>query len=253
MIRHSCRALRFVRSSHDYNSDILKFVASNTLISDSAVYKGKLYELTVQRELYNKLRIGQLDVVGGAHDGGVDIKALWSLFPIFQGALDAGVIKEPSLPLKGTRINNTLVKPLVNQYDIKNKIAPSIEVLVQCKAYVSKISPKEIRELAGTYLSLTAKNKASLSTIPIMCSPQLPTSSSLKLLEKLNIPFLYLRINTLRHGSLNDFELTNTGQLMGYLMNPILKGYLEGSGFEEWMKFELYNNAMNHSQDKDFI
>ncbi|KAL3234819.1 Required for respiratory growth protein 7, mitochondrial [Nakaseomyces bracarensis] len=238
----TCFRLFSVRRLSSCSDDILRFIRDNRAISGSTVHKGTLYELTVERELRRKLLMEQLNVVGGANDGGVDLTCKWPVGSIYKRCLARTVISGPSLPMKGARLNGRLIRPLINQ--VAGTTSPSaltIDGVVQCKAFTGKISPKEIRELAGTFLSLYPNRKSDGSGVAIMCSPHLLTPSSIKLIDQLSIPFLYLRIDTLRMLNSEDYDINNSGNLLGHMSNQVLKHYLAGTGFEEWMKFELYN------------
>lgn len=233
----------FLRRLSGGDNAILKFLRENRAIEGTTVHKGTLYELTVERELRRKLLMQELEVVGGANDGGVDLTGKWPLGSIYRNCINKSVITEPKLPLKGSRINGKLIKPLINRLQTDPEESRlTIDAVVQCKAFTSKISPKEIRELAGTFLSLyPTKQKSDSLGLAIMCSPHLLTTSSIKLIDQLNIPFIYLRIETLQPTDSEEYDLSNSGHLQGYMVNQVLKHYLSRTGFEEWMKFELYN------------
>lgn len=234
-----------MRKFSSSNDSILRFLRDNKAIVGSTVHKGTLYELTVERELRRKLLMQDLDVVGGSNDGGVDLTCKWPVSLIYQNCIAKSAITEPKLPLKGSRINGKLIRPLINHMDNGPLSALTMDALVQCKAFTSKISPKEIREMAGTFLSIFPnKRKSDALGLAIMCSPHLLTPSSIKLIDQLTVPFLYLRIETLQLINSEEYDILNSGQLRGYMANQVLKQYLVGTGFEEWMNFELYNEIL---------
>ena len=113
---------------------------------------------------------------------------------------------------------------------------------MQCKAFnKSKVTPKEFRELIGTFNSMVPRRKWK-SSVMIMCSPHLLTPDGLKLINNINISLIYLRIGQLNKKSDDSFDLVQGGKLLNYYENDTANKLLLGCGINECLKLGLNNN-----------
>ncbi|CCD24875.1 Rrg7p NDAI_0E00590 [Naumovozyma dairenensis CBS 421] len=237
--------LRTICKRWVHNDSIISFIRNNAAISQSTVFQGTLYELTVLRELAEKLGMTSLEKVGGAHDGGVDIKGTWPISNLYK-KLEAitHISDELSTIPKRSKVNGRVFRPLIHRINddilLGKQFAP-LKVLVQAKAFrTTKVSPKELRELVGTFSSMVPDTKRN-STIILMCSPHMLTKDSLNLINNVKLPLIYLRIEMLR--SLNDgsYDIEKSGTLLNYYENEYASKLLEGLSIQRWLTLKLYD------------
>ncbi|AQZ17826.1 RRG7 (YOR305W) [Zygosaccharomyces parabailii] len=231
---------RLTLKRYTWNEAILQFIKQNQDISHSSVFKGTLYEHTVMRELNEKLAMKELQKVGGANDRGVDIKGQWPLDIIFRKTVPIVHLEQNAIPTRCT-IHGTSLKPLSKKLQENGGKLDPIKVLVQCKAFsFSKVSPRELRELLGTFASVVPDTQRK-RTIIMMCSPNLLTKEGLSLVNALRVPLIYLRIEMLRQSG-GAYDLCNSGRLLNYYENDYAAALLQGCGIKEWLKLSLYKN-----------
>ncbi|CCC68167.1 hypothetical protein NCAS_0B00830 [Naumovozyma castellii] len=226
----------YIRCIH--NDTLRNFIDQNRLISKSTVFQGNLYEFTVLRELDEKLGMINLSKVGGAHDGGRDIKGMWPIFQLYEEKISNGNATSnlENIP-KRTRVNGSLLKPLIHKYNehATDTILPALKVLIQCKALsTTKVSPKELRELIGTFSSMV-DSKHKNTTIAMMCSPHLLTKDGLTLINNIKMPLIYTRIEMLRPIGDNIYDIENSGKLINYYENEYAEQLLQGFGIKNWI------------------
>lgn len=235
--------LRQLEHSSTHNSVLTKFINENQNIMNSTVFQGNLYEYTVMRELHHKLFMSDLNKTGGAHDGGVDITANWNLREMYKRVQEVVDLKkmypQGTIPEK-VKLKSGTLTPLVHKITHKEDI--KLNVLIQCKAFnKAKVTPKEFRELIGTYNSMVPRKKWK-STVMIMCSPHLLTPDGLKLINNIDISLIYLRISQLNKSSDIAFDLDKSGKLLNYYENDAANKLLQGCGVKECLKLNLYND-----------
>lgn len=218
------------------NNAISQFIRQNQEISQSTVFQGTLYELTVMRELSEKLNMSQLQKVGGSHDRGVDIRGQWPLNYLF-GQVNK-VVSLDDVP-KRCKIHGTTLKPLRRKIDENDGKLDPLKALVQCKAFSdSKVSPREFRELVGTFASLVPDSQRNHSII-MMSSPNLLTRDGLSLINTIKVPLIYLRIEMLQRMG-DNYDMEKSGRLLNYYENDYAAALLQGCGVKEWLKLSLY-------------
>lgn len=228
-----------------YNNVLSKYIDENINIVNSTLFQGTLYEYVVMRELHEKLYMEDINKVGGAHDGGVDLTAKWNISQMYRRAKDELNLSE-MYPLdripKRIRFQNSNITPLIHKVDKENDPNDvKLNALVQCKAFnKSKVTPREFRELIGTYISMIPRRKWK-SSVMLMCSPHLLTSDGLKLINSLEISLIYLKINQLSRLETNKFDLVNSGKIENYYENDFASKLLMGCGVKECLKAGLYN------------
>lgn len=226
------------------NAAIESYISQNKKTVGSTVFQGTLYENVAMRELHDKLHMRNLELIGGAHDGGVDIIGDWPISPIYS-KMEQLLGEYPEDIPKRCAVNGARLTPIVNKIRTDGEIKP-LQTFIQCKALASsKVSPKELRELVGTFSSLVASSKRDKSVV-IMCSPHLLTKDGLKLINNVRIPLIYLRIEMLR--LLNDqelaYDLENSGQLLNYFENEYARKLLQGCRIDEWLKLGIYSRKI---------
>ncbi|CCE64575.1 hypothetical protein TPHA_0I00690 [Tetrapisispora phaffii CBS 4417] len=225
------------------NDNLVKYIKDNELIKDSKVFQGTLYEYTVIRELEQKLLMNQLKKVGGAHDGGVDITGKWAVGKIFHSLQDRNLINIDNHTPKRFVINDRSAMPIYQKFIGQNAVKNPrpLDILVQCKAFsLSKIGPKHIRELVGTYWSKVSPKKVN-RTFMMICSPHLPTREGLKLLNSCNIPLLYVQVGMLNLMN-NEYDLEKSGSLLNYYENEYASKLLQNIGIKEWLRLKGHKN-----------
>ncbi|CAI4036590.1 hypothetical protein SMKI_15G4380 [Saccharomyces mikatae IFO 1815] len=224
------------------NSAIQVYIKQNAAVAHSTVFQGNLYEYTVMRELSEKLQMTRLRKIGGAHDGGVDVKGYWPVDDIYWKTSSLIPSLEMTDNMKRTNSQNGFVlKPL--KYRIIDHTFEPLKVLAQCKAFTkSKLSPREFRELVGTFTSLVSHNQRN-KTVCIMCSPHLLTKDSLKLINNISLPMIYLRVEMLKEKADGDFDLMNSGRLVNYYENSYASTLLQDCKISEWLKLGMYQNS----------
>ncbi|CAB4252937.1 similar to Saccharomyces cerevisiae YOR305W RRG7 Protein of unknown function [Maudiozyma barnettii] len=224
------------------NAAIERYISLNKHTAGSTVFQGTLYENIAMREMSQKLGMTNLERIGGAHDGGVDITGDWSVVPIYKKMEQVLGPYRDKIPKRCT-VNGARLSPIANKIESGNEVT-SLRALVQCKAFTSsKVTPKELRELVGTFGSLV-NNSERDKFVVIMCSPHLLTKDGLKLINGLRIPLIYLRIGMLRllQGQENyDFE--NSGKLINYFENEYAMQLLQGCRVNEWIDYDIYKNV----------
>lgn len=228
------RFVRFVGNiSTEYSNpsrQINDFIRSNQKIAQSSVFQGTLYELTVMKELANKLLMSNLSKVGGANDKGVDIIGDWNVNGISQKM-------------------NTLLK---NNKDVKflSERNP-FGIFVQCKAFKhTKVSPRDLRELVGTYTALAGQSffgekdiANTKQNLIFMCSPNLLTPQGIKLINTVRIPIIYIRIQLLPVTNIpfSEEELNkNLGQLLNYYENIYAQEILQDCFIDNWLNLKMF-------------
>lgn len=234
--------LQQVKNKNLYDDILTNFISQNQSIINSTVFQGTLYEYTVMRELHVKLFMDNVNKVGGAHDGGVDITSTWNINRI-RGRVGTVMDLDKLYPRdkipKRIKLHSGTVTPLIHK--IANDENINLDVLVQCKAFNnSKVSPREFRELIGTYNSMVPRRKWK-SSVMIMCSPHLLTPDGLKLINSIDISLIYLRIGQLNKTAGNSFDLANSGKLLNYYENETANRLLLGCGINECLKLGLCN------------
>ncbi|CAR28808.1 ZYRO0F12430p [Zygosaccharomyces rouxii] len=218
------------------NDAILQFIRQNQEISQSSVFQGTLYEHTVMRELSGKLSMNQLQKIGGSHDRGVDIRGQWPLDFVFGQVTK--VVPLDAVP-KRCKIHGTTLKPLRCKIEENDGKLDPLKALVQCKAFSgSKVSPREFRELVGTFASIVPDSQRNRSVI-LMCSPNLLTKEGLSLINTVKVPLIYLRIEMLQRIG-DNYDVDNSGRLLNYYENDYAAALLQGCGIKEWLKLSLY-------------
>lgn len=222
-------------------NSLSNFIRDNQTIINSTVFQGTLYELVTMKELKNKLGMESLVQVGGAHDGGVDILGKWALNPIFTKMNSLFKLSENygvNIPLKD-KIGKLTIEPLYHRL-ITDKIV-KLDTIIQCKSLTkSKLAPREVREIMGTFVSKIPIRKRK-STIAFICSPNLLTKDAIKIINELPIPLIYLRISQLERIDKNDFDLEKTGHLLNYYENDYAQKLLQNCGIRELIKTTLGN------------
>ncbi|CCH59128.1 hypothetical protein TBLA_0B02860 [Henningerozyma blattae CBS 6284] len=234
--------------SPNYNAIILKFIEENKATSTSTVFQGTLYEYTVMRELSNKLLMKDLNKIGGAGDKGIDIVGSWPIYPIYEKMNPIFKLSEDKI-LKRTKINGAFVKPLRNKLEEENANMKPINIAVQCKAFrTSKVSPRDLRELVGTYTSLFANPSGKYNKAPIiifMCSPNLLTKDGINLINSVSIPLIYLRVNMIpslgNQYIYNETTLQEQGHIVNYYENLHASKLLQSCGIKEWLNLRAYD------------
>lgn len=235
--------LRQLENKYLYDGILTNFVNQNQNIVNSTVFQGTLYEYTVMRELHGKLFMDNVNKVGGAHDGGVDITSTWNINKIHkrvENVMDLSKLYPRDKIPKKIKLHSGTVNPLIHK--IANDENINLDVLVQCKAFnKSKVTPREFRELIGTFNSMVPRSKWK-SSVMIMSSPHLLTPDGLKLINSLDISLIYLRIGQLTKNSDNSFDLANSGKLLNYYENETANRLLLGCGINECLKLGLCND-----------
>lgn len=238
---HICRITS--RRWFDHEA-ISQFIRNNKEIENSTVFQGNLYEYTVMRELSKKLKIDKLKKIGGANDGGVDLIGKWPLKIIFGRMNQTLNLENNEVPITN-KCNGVTVKPLYHILTGKKPKDLSLNVLVQCKGFTSsKVSPKELRELVGTYTSRAKSFSRSKKTVMIMCSPNMLTKEGLNLINSVPIPLMYLRIDMIKQIK-NEYDIDNSGKLFNYYENYYASLLLQNLGIGEWLKLKLYDKCAN--------
>lgn len=219
------------------NDAIRNYIEQNRPIAQSTVFQGSLYEYTVMRELQNKLAMTQLKKIGGANDRGVDIKGYWRIDRIYQAMNPILLLDQFDVP-KRCKINGAVFKP----FRFKIPTEPKLKILVQCKAFTySKVAPKELRELVGTFASLVPASQRN-KTVLMMCSPNMLTKEGLNLINSIRMPLIYLRIEMLQFKD-NDYDVS-TGRLLNYYENEYAAEFLQGCGIKEWIKLSMFKRQV---------
>lgn len=223
------------------NDAIEQYILNNKSIQGSTVFQGTLYENVVMRELGQKLEMTSLERVGGAHDGGVDVTGEWNIAHI-RSKMDKLLGAYPDHIPKTRSINGVRLSPVVNKLKQGKEVLP-FQTLIQCKAFTSsKIAPKELRELVGTFSS-RVPHKERDKTIMFMCSPHVLTADGVKLMNELRLPLIYLQISLLRFLTDNDqLDLDNSGHILSYYENDYAMKFLEGCRVPEWLKLRAYRH-----------
>lgn len=194
------------------------------------------------KELKDKLGLENLVQVGGAHDGGVDILGKWTLDPIFSKMNTLFKLDQPYnvVPLK-EKLGKLTIQPLYHKLlEGRNSSKPvKLDAIVQCKSLTkSKLAPREIREIMGTFISKIPIRKRK-STIAFICSPSLLTKDAIKIINELPIPLVYLRISQLERIGKNEFDLKGTGHLLSYYENDYSQKLLQNCGIKEMITMNL--------------
>lgn len=226
-----------------YNDLLAKYINENKNIMHSTVFQGSLYEHVVMRELSTKLLMEDLKKVGGAHDGGVDILAKWDLKKIYS-SVSKDVDLSKMYPLdkipKRVKLKSRVLSPVIHKLTKGDNV--EMNVLIQCKSFnKSKVSPREFRELIGTYNALVPPKRWK-SCIMVMCSPHLLTPDGLKLINSIDWSLIYLRIGQIYQFSDKSFDLYNSGKLLNYYENNVTSKLFKGCGIQEFLKLGLYDN-----------
>lgn len=219
---------------------IQRYIVANEGIANSTVFQGTLYELTVMRELMEKLRMEHMQVVGGSYDGGVDIRGRWDVTPIIT-EVDRHIHFE-ELP-KRIKVNNTTIKPW------RHRVKPSkyLDCYVQCKAFNSeKITGRQVRELIGVFAMQVPLSKRS-SSIMIMSAPTLFTKDGITLFNEAQIPMIFTRVEMISALGNGNFDVENSGKLLQYYENDYASKLLANCGIKEWLKLRAYE-AINKNQ-----
>lgn len=227
------------------NAAIENYISQNRRTVGSTVFQGTLYETVTMRELHDKLEMNNLELVGGAHDGGVDIIGDWPISSIYT-RMEQMLGEYPENIPKRCTVNGARLSPLVNKIKTDDQIKP-LRAFIQCKALSSnKVSPKELRELVGTFSSLVSISDRDKSVV-IMCSPHLLTKDGLKLINSVRMPLIYLRIEMLRLLKDQEFkyDLENSGQLVNYFENEYAMKLLQGCRINEWLKLGMYSKKVD--------
>lgn len=225
------------------NQAIGRFISLNKHTIGSTVFQGTLYESVLMREISQKLCMTNLERIGGAHDGGVDIVGTWPVNKIYDATTALLGASDIEIPKRST-VNGTRLIPLINKFRENDQVDP-LKVLVQCKAFkASKVTPKELRELVGTFTSMVPNSEKD-KTIIMMCSPHLLTKDGLKLINNIRLPLIYLRVELLRYiDDQNKFDIENSGKLLNYFENEYATKLLLGCRISEWFKLSMYNNKI---------
>ncbi|SMN20516.1 similar to Saccharomyces cerevisiae YOR305W RRG7 Protein of unknown function [Maudiozyma saulgeensis] len=232
--------LTYVQVRKITNAAIERYVSLNKHTTGSTVFQGTLYENIAMREMSQKLGMINLERVGGAHDGGVDVTGDWSVVPIYKKMERVLGPYRDKIPKRCT-VNGARLTPIASKIESGSEILP-LRALVQCKAFTSsKVTPKELRELVGTFGSLVTNSNRD-KTVVIMCSPHLLTKDSLKLINGLRIPLIYLRIEMLQFlQGQEKYDFENSGKLINYFENEYAMRLLQGCRIDEWVKYDIYN------------
>ncbi|CDO95717.1 unnamed protein product [Kluyveromyces dobzhanskii CBS 2104] len=212
-----------------------QYIAANDGIVNSTVFQGTLYELTVVRELMDKLRIGNMQVVGGSYDGGIDIRGKWDISPLTE-AIETKIQFEP-LP-KRLNLQKSSLKP----WRHKMKPGKFLDCYVQCKAFSSdKVTGRQVRETIGAFamgVPITKRN----SSIMIMSSPTLFTRDGIRLFNEANIPMIFTQVEMIKKLADGSFDVEDSGQLQHYYENDHASKLLANCGIKEWLKLEGYRD-----------
>ncbi|CCK71372.1 Rrg7p KNAG_0G03150 [Huiozyma naganishii CBS 8797] len=226
---------------HIHNDTIRSFIELNKLIAHSTLFQGNLYEHVVMREVQNKLLIDNIEKIGGAHDGGVDLQGLWSVHEIYSRVNKVIPLSDRKTPRK-EKLHGTSITPLALKLAEKGSESKPLNVLIQCKAFsTSKVALKELRELVGTFFSkVSSKNRR--SSVIMMCSTQLLTKHAIDLINGLPIPLMYLRIEQLKQMENGQYDVDNSGKLVSYYENVYARKLLQNCGIDEWLKLEMYHD-----------
>lgn len=194
------------------------------------------------RELSEKLAMTKLQKLGGANDHGVDIKGQWPLDFIFRSTNQIVQSDKSSIP-KRCSVQGTTLKPLRAKIEETQGVLDPIKVLIQCKAFsTSKVSPREFRELVGTFASLVPISQRK-RTVILMCSPNMLTKEGLNLMNTVKIPLIYLRIEMLRQLG-GKYDFCNSGRLLNYYENDYAAALLKGCCIKEWLNLSLYKTLL---------
>lgn len=187
----------------------LDHTRSKNLSTNSLYFTGTLYELTTLRFLEKYLGVSHLVHSGGSADNGVDLRGKWDLDRFATVDKDYGLLKVPST---GKRL-----KPLIS---CSKK---QVQLLVQCKLYLTKIGSRTVRELAGSFNFHTRpaeKNRAILMIV----APTNLTAHALLQFNSSDFPLLVLNLSVmkLQDVRLDQFQIDNYkgGKLHGFYMNP---------------------------------
>ncbi|CCF57800.1 hypothetical protein KAFR_0D01540 [Kazachstania africana CBS 2517] len=230
---------RMLEKKQSYNELIKLFIKQNQKISQSSVFQGNLYEYTVVRELEEKLHMQKLEKIGGAHDEGIDVIGKWDLVPIRE-KMDQ-LLGSLSPMSKNTDLFYEKGEVAAGSTARKNMLSQPLNIMVQCKAFTkAKISPKEIREVIGTFSTKVPNNQRKKS-IALICSPHLLTKSGLKLINSTNFALIFLRIETMRLLNNEEYDVVNSGKLLNYYENAYASKLLENYRIKEWIKLSAFS------------
>ncbi|QEU59166.1 Rrg7 [Kluyveromyces lactis] len=212
-----------------------KYIVANEGIANSTVFQGTLYELTVVRELMNKLRLEDMQVVGGSYDGGIDIRGKWNVLPLTK-AIETQ-IQFDELP-KRLKLPTTSIKPW------KHRAKPDkyLDCYIQCKAFNSdKVTGRQVRELIGSF-SMQVPARKRNSSIMIMSSPTLFTKDGIRLFNEATIPMVFTKVDMIQRLADGSFDVKNSGKLQHYYENDYASKLLANCGIKEWLKLKGYES-----------
>ncbi|AET37710.1 Rrg7p Ecym_1485 [Eremothecium cymbalariae DBVPG len=223
-----------------YRKSLTEYISDNVHICDSTVFQGTLYELTVMRELHDKLHIENLCQTGGAYDGGVDIRGKWDISNIYNRVKKL-VDLDKKLP-KRYSVNGLNLKPLRTKIIENNNSYRPLDIIVQCKAFTArKITGKQIRELMGAFSMISKNHEKRNNTIVMMSSPNLLTKDAVAVMNQMRIPLVYLQITMIKPSDAEpDFNVNQSGHLCHYFENEYASKLLDNCGINEWIKLEAY-------------
>lgn len=212
------------------------YARANGEIANSTVFQGTLYELTVMRELVNKLRFNSVHLVGGSYDRGIDIKGKWDISHIIE-EVDKQVSFHTDLP-KRFKLKDSSFKPWRDRV----KKGKYMDCYVQCKAFNSdKVTGRQVRELIGTFSMKVPPTKRN-SSVMVMSSPTMFTKDGLTLFNEANIPMIFARVEMLKKLANGDYDFEKSGQLVQYYENEYASKLLANCGIKEWLKLKCYDN-----------
>jgi hypothetical protein len=205
------RRFSSITKFHDVKT-YLRYAQFNETNAGSTVFNGTLYEFTVKEQLEHHFQMSKLTHYGGSYDNGKDLGGQW----------DISTFQECSAP-QSIRVRGRKVKPTLLR---KSSI---MDLLIQCKCFSSKITAKEIRELAGIF-NFNVRPVNRYTTLGVMCSPSTLTAQGHEQMDRSEIPLMFCQVTRMKPGSdPYDPEALSRSEVLGCYMNPLTVALLQGT------------------------
>ncbi|CCE78367.1 Piso0_000988 [Millerozyma farinosa CBS 7064] len=232
----------------------LDYCNKNNVDITSTTFKGTVYELVVKQFLTDTLKCTDLVRIGGSFDNGIDIMGKWNLNHFWNEVRDKKMV-----PLTSTRVQNSMVQPLLKksiEYSdsarrYKRRVSNNksllslhddINILVQCKNHNSKIKAATIRELCGVYHHQVKTKRDSSRTFMFLVSPHPLTTQASRIIDSSTVPIIHCKLSLPSFKGI-DIQSASYGSsviLDSVFMNAMSRALVKGLKLE--LAFEAYKN-----------
>ncbi|ODV98581.1 hypothetical protein PACTADRAFT_25805, partial [Pachysolen tannophilus NRRL Y-2460] len=211
----------------------------NSLSTTSTHFTGTLYELSTLKFLKDYLKVTGLVHSGGTSDNGIDIRGYWDLSQYVTLAKTENIEEEDIIKKKTIIVNGSRIKPLILKKLYNGNNPLKINLLVQCKAYQSKLPPTTIRELSGIF-NYNVNNLNKNKSILMIVTPNTLTHQALREFNncRFGMMLVNLKLLGLKDSKMDRFTIASYkgGTLDGFYLNPYCKAMLEGIDINTEMK-----------------